>query len=171
MKKYSKQIVVFIVFSIVFVSSLLAQPAQTLIEVSVAPEKSDWLYKPNEKVKFNVAVTKNNIPVQNALVWYEVGPEMMPPAKKENLVLKNGTVTIDGGTMKEAGFLRCRVVATYEGKDYVGLATALSIRNKFSRQRMNRRILSVFGMKQKSQMQKYPWMRRCNCCPNVARKR
>lgn len=124
MKKYSKQIFASVIFVFVFTSSLLAQPAQTLIEVSVAPEKSDWVYKPNEKVKFNVAITKNNIPVQNASVWYEVGPEMMPPVKKENLVLKNGTTTIDGGTMKDAGFLRCRLIANYEGKDYVGLATA-----------------------------------------------
>lgn len=124
MKKFSKQIVASSIFIIVFVSSLLAQPAQTLIDVNIAPEKSDWVYKPNEKAKFNLSVTKNNVPVQNVSVWYEVGPEMMPPLKKENIVLKNGTATIDGGTLKEAGFLRCRVVATYEGKEYAGLATA-----------------------------------------------
>jgi cephalosporin-C deacetylase-like acetyl esterase len=49
---------------------------------------------------------------------------MMAPSKSESLVLKNGTATIDGGTMKEAGFLRCRVIAEYEGKRYSGLATA-----------------------------------------------
>ena len=80
MKKHSKQIVLSTIFIILFVSSLFAQPAQTLIEVSVAPEKSGWVYKPNEKVTFNLSVTKNNIPVQNAAVWYEVGPEMMPPS-------------------------------------------------------------------------------------------
>lgn len=124
MKKYSKQIFASTIFIFIFVSSLSAQPAQTLIEVSIAPEKSDWVYKPNEKVKFNLSVTKNNVPLQNVSVSYEVGPEMMPPTKKETIVLKNGTATIDDGTMKEAGFLRCRAVASYEGKDYVGLATA-----------------------------------------------
>ncbi|HCM21191.1 MAG TPA: acetylxylan esterase, partial [Porphyromonadaceae bacterium] len=53
-----------------------------------------------------------------------VGPEMISPVKTENVVLKNGTTVIDGGTLKEAGFLRCRVVASYEGKEYSGLATA-----------------------------------------------
>ena len=124
MKKFSRQILASSIFIIVFVSSLLAQPAQTLIEVNMAPEKSDWVYKPNEKVNFNLSVTKNNIPVRNVSVWYEVGPEMMPPVKKENIVLKNGTAVIDGGTLKEAGFLRCRAVAAHEGKEYAGLATA-----------------------------------------------
>jgi Acetyl esterase (deacetylase) len=124
MKKYSKSIVLSALFIAFFVSSLLAQPAQTLIKVNVAPEKSNWVYKPNEKVTFNLSVTKNNIPLQNVSVRYEAGPEMMTPSKNERLVLKNGTTSIDGGTMKEAGFLRCRVIAEYEGKEYTGLATA-----------------------------------------------
>jgi hypothetical protein len=55
MKRRSKQIVVLSTTIILFVSGLLAQPAQTLIEVNIAPEKSNWVYKPNEKAKFNLS--------------------------------------------------------------------------------------------------------------------
>ncbi|MDR1584757.1 MAG: acetylxylan esterase [Prevotellaceae bacterium] len=95
-----------------------------LIRVNVAPDHADWVYKPGEKVKFNVIVTKNNIILNDVSLRYETGPEMLTPVKKESLTLKTGSVTIDGGTMKEAGFLRCKVVALYDGKEYTGLATA-----------------------------------------------
>jgi cephalosporin-C deacetylase len=124
MKKHSKQLLLSAVFTVLLVSTLFAQPAQTLIEVNVAPDRGDWIYKAGEKVKFNLSVTKNNIPVQHISVRYEAGPEMMPPVTRGNLVLKNGTAVINGGTLKEPGFLRCKVVAIYEGKEYVGLATA-----------------------------------------------
>jgi len=118
--KNSKSIFLSAIFIVFFVSGISAQ----YIQVHVAPDHSNWVYKPNEKVKFNLSVTKNEIPLQNVSVHYEVGPEMMTPSKSESLVLKNGTATIDGGTMKEAGFLRCSVIAEYEGKRYSGLATA-----------------------------------------------
>ncbi|HBG42064.1 MAG TPA: acetylxylan esterase [Porphyromonadaceae bacterium] len=122
MKKYTSILSVILFFFIH--SNSWAQPAESFVKVNVAPEKTDWVYKPNEKVKFAVSITKNDIELPNVAVRYEVGPEMMPPVKTENVVLKNGTTVIDGGTLKEAGFLRCRVVASYEGKEYSGLATA-----------------------------------------------
>lgn len=124
MKMHAKRSLVMVVLTLLFVSALFAQPAQTLIDVNVAPDRNNWVYKPKDKVKFNVTVTKSNVPVKDVSVRYEVGPEMMPPVTKGNLTLKNGSATIDGGTLKEAGFLRCRVIVTYEGKEYVGLATA-----------------------------------------------
>ncbi|HBX46991.1 MAG TPA: acetylxylan esterase [Porphyromonadaceae bacterium] len=122
MKKYTSILSVILFFFIH--SNSWAQPAESFVKVNVAPEKTDWVYKPNEKVKFAVSITKNDIELPNVAVRYEVGPEMMSPVKTENVVLKNGTTVIDGGTLKEAGFLRCRVVASYEGKEYSGLATA-----------------------------------------------
>ncbi len=122
MKKYTSILSVILFFFIH--SNSWAQPAESFVKVNVAPEKTDWVYKPNEKVKFAVSITKNDIELPNVAVRYEVGPEMISPVKTENVVLKNGTTVIDGGTLKEAGFLRCRVVASYEGKEYSGLATA-----------------------------------------------
>jgi len=48
----------------------------------------------------------------------------MEPTKKETLTLKDGTLALDGGSMKTAGFLRCVATAEVDGKEYKGLTTA-----------------------------------------------
>jgi hypothetical protein len=48
----------------------------------------------------------------------------MDPTKKDSLALRNGTLVVDGGTMKEPGFLRCIAIATINNKTYRGLGTA-----------------------------------------------
>ncbi|GHT63472.1 cephalosporin deacetylase [Bacteroidia bacterium] len=101
-----------------------AQPAERLVKVHIAPEHADWQYKPGEKVKFNVSVTKNDIQLKDVEIRYEVSEDMMPPLKKESLVLKDGKAVIDAGTIKTPGFLRCLLYAKYEGKEYEGIATA-----------------------------------------------
>ena len=105
-------------------SVVKAQPAETLIKVNIAPQHGDWVYQPGETVKFDVSVTKNNVPVPNVDISYEFGPEMLPPVKMDKQILKDGKTVIDAGTMKTAGFLRCHVYAKYDGKTYDGLATA-----------------------------------------------
>ncbi|MDR0835756.1 MAG: acetylxylan esterase [Tannerella sp.] len=94
------------------------------VSVNVAPDHADWVYRPGEKVKFEVSVTKNDVLLPNIEISYEVGPEMLPPTKKDNQKLAAGKTTIEGGTLKEAGFLRLKVITTYQGKRYEGLATA-----------------------------------------------
>jgi len=101
-----------------------AQPSEKLIKVHVAPQHGDWVYKPGETVKFDVSVTRNDVLLSNVEMSYEFGPEMMPPVKKGQQTLKDGKTVIDAGTMKVAGFLRCRVNVQYDGKKYDGLATA-----------------------------------------------
>ena len=81
------------------VITLWSQPKEQMIKVLVAPDHTDWLYKPGETVKFNIRITKNNIPLQNANAYYELSYDMMPPLKKENVKLKNGELTINGSTM------------------------------------------------------------------------
>ncbi len=103
---------------------VLAQPKVQLIQVSVSPDNPDWLYKIGDKVQFNVVVYKNNVPLPNAEIRYELSYDMMNPFKKENVILKKGKKEIDAGTMKEPGFLRCIVKVFYDGKEYTGLATA-----------------------------------------------
>jgi cephalosporin-C deacetylase-like acetyl esterase len=99
-------------------------PVEKMIKVAVAPDHADWTYKTGEKVKFRVQVTRNSEPVQNVMIRYEVGPEKMRADKKDSLRLKNGYLLIEGGTMKEPGFLRCTVTAEVDGYRYKGLATA-----------------------------------------------
>lgn len=103
----------------------LAQPAGQMVKVLVGPDHNDWTYKTGETAKFNVMVIRDGNPIADAVVSYKVGPEKMDPVKtEENVVLKKGTLTINGGTMRTPGFLRCEVVATVDGKEYRGLATA-----------------------------------------------
>lgn len=101
-----------------------AQPARQLINVLVAPDHSDWTYKPGEKVKFTIKVLQSGNIVKDAVVSYEIGPEKMDAIKKDSLVAGNGVLHIDGGTMKNPGFLRCIATAYVGGKTYRGLGTA-----------------------------------------------
>lgn len=104
--------------------SVVAQPGDKFVRVTVKPNSADWTYKLGDKVQFDVLVTRNSIPVTDVKVRYELSYDMMSPFESKTVTLKDGTIKINGGTMKTAGFLRCRVFATYEGKEYEGLATA-----------------------------------------------
>lgn len=74
-------------------------------------------------MKFNIEVLRNSIPVKDVEIKYTISEDMMPAHKSATHILKDGTLRIDAGTMKNAGFLRCQVTANYDGKDYRGLAT------------------------------------------------
>ncbi len=119
-----RRIFINLLLGLFFCGFITAQPAERLIKVNIAPQHADWLYKTGETVKFDVTITKNDVLMKDITITYEVGPEMMIPTKKETTTLKDGKITIDGGTMRVPGFLRCRVIATYDGKNYDGLATA-----------------------------------------------
>lgn len=103
---------------------LSAQPIERLVKIVVTPDHANWVYKPGEAARFQVQVMKNSEPIQNVKIKYEFGPEMMTPVKRDSAVLKDGQFRIEGGTMKEAGFLRCKVSAVVDGVRYENLATA-----------------------------------------------
>ena len=122
MKKFISISLLF--FAITSFNRAWAQPTEQMVKVVVAPDHSDWLYKTGESVKFSVSVLQYGNPVKNAVIRYTVGPEKMDPIKKDSLALANGVLTIDGGTMKTPGFLRCTVTARLDGKEYTKMATA-----------------------------------------------
>jgi len=93
------------------------------IQVRVAPDHRDWTYKPGEPAKFRIMVTADNTPVDTATVTYSVGPELMPAGKKTATVPLDGLV-VDGGTLKEGGFIRLKATAEFAGRTYNGAATA-----------------------------------------------
>lgn len=103
---------------------LNAQPVEQIVKVIVAPDHADWLYKVGENAKFSISVLQFGNPVKNVSIKYEIGPERMEPSKKDSLSLPEGTLTVQGGTMKTPGFLRCIVVARVDGREYRKLATA-----------------------------------------------
>jgi cephalosporin-C deacetylase len=113
----------FVAFVINF-SFSYAQPVEQMIKVVVAPDHSDWVYATGEKVKFTITVLQNGNLVKNPSIKYELGPEKMDATKKDSLAVAGGTLTLDGGTMKEPGFLRCIATTTINNKTYRGLATA-----------------------------------------------
>jgi len=112
------------VYAVILSVAVQAQPTERFIKVIVGPDHDDWNYKPGEKVKFSISVLRNGNPVKGAKIRYEIGPEKMEPSKKDSTVLSKGTLTVDGGTLRSAGFLRCVAVAEVDGVEYRGLATA-----------------------------------------------
>lgn len=114
----------FIFISFCMAAALSAQLQERMVKVNVVPDHVDWKYELGEKVKFNVVVTKNRVPQENVTVWYEVAQDMMHPLLKDTIVLENGVLTLDAGTMKTPGFLRCRVWTKYDGRTVEGRATA-----------------------------------------------
>ena len=124
MEKVMKRLALFVILSLsIFVVE--AQPKISFIKVEVTPDHADWLYKCGEKPQFAISVrTCSNAPVKDAEIYYEVSEDMLPPIAKGNMVLKDGTTTIKGYTMRKPGFLRCRVWATVDGVKYDECATA-----------------------------------------------
>jgi cephalosporin-C deacetylase len=122
MKQARKVLLTFVLW--ISVASIFAQPAERYVKVLVGADHTDWTYKTGEKVKFTITVLKNGIPLSNVPIRYEIGPEKMEPTIKETKTAANGTITVDGGTMKSPGFLRCIAYASHDNNEYRGLATA-----------------------------------------------
>ncbi len=127
MLKYTllKRLRVVIVFISILISHFsYSQPAEQMVKVIVAPDHFDWKYTKGENVKFAISVLQNGNPVKNAKIKYEIGPEKMDATKKDSMVIENGTITIDGGSLQDPGFLRCVTTVSINGKTYRGLGTA-----------------------------------------------
>lgn len=101
----------------------MAQIRGNEIRVVVSPDRSDWVYGLNEKCTFTIRVVKAQNLLPDVEIDYELGPEMYPSETKKGIVLKDGTLKLQG-TLKTAGFLRCKVKAHVNGRTYEGLATS-----------------------------------------------
>lgn len=121
MKKHCSLLLLLTCFALLQVA---AQPAERFIKVMVAPDHTDWTYKTGENAKFTISVTQNGNPLKNVSIQYAIGPEKLDPTKSETTTAPNGNLTINGGTMKTPGFLRCTATVTVDGNEYKGLATA-----------------------------------------------
>ncbi|SBV95493.1 hypothetical protein [uncultured Dysgonomonas sp.] len=101
--------ILFTLILILNVITVYSQPAERIIKVAVVPNSNNWNYNLNSKAIFDVTVTQNGIQMENIDVRYELSYDMLKPFKVEKATLKDGTISIDAGTMKTAGFLRCQV--------------------------------------------------------------
>lgn len=109
-----------------FVIAAVPAPAQArvaTVQVRVALDHADWTYQVGEPAMFTINVTADNQPLTGATVRYKIGPEMLP-ADEQTAPLPAGGLVINGGTLKEPGFIRCIVTVDVAGKTYRGLATA-----------------------------------------------
>ena len=93
------------------------------VRVVVTPDHRDWTYKLGEHARFSVAVTADSEPIDAVSVTYTVGPDLFPGEKVTAQLPLEG-MTVDAGTMKDPGFLRCIVTTQVAGRSYRGLATA-----------------------------------------------
>lgn len=83
------------------VCAVTAQIRGNEIRVVVSPDHSDWVYRLNEKCTFTVRVLKAQNLLPDVKIDYELGPEMYPTEVKKDVVLKDGTLKLQG-TMKTA---------------------------------------------------------------------
>lgn len=110
----------FVILLYVFTAS--AQVRGNEIRVVVSPDHADWVYGLNEKSTFTIQVWKAQNLLPGVTIDYELGPEMYPTEIKKGVVLKDGSLKVQG-VMKTPGFLRCKVKAQVDGRTYEGLAT------------------------------------------------
>src|SRR5262245_58660850 len=101
-----------------------AQDRIGTVQVRVKTDHADWTYNLGQPVKFSITVIQDGHPVTNAKLTYRIGPEQMPPKLEKTVAFNGAEITVDGGTLNEAGFLRCIATAEVNGKSYRGLATA-----------------------------------------------
>ncbi|ALI97837.1 acetylxylan esterase [Rufibacter tibetensis] len=89
-----------------------------LINFVLTPSAEDWTYPVNKTATVDVTVLKNDVPLKDATITYEFGPEMLQAEKKGTLTLKKGQGNINMGTSKEPGFRQLVVKTEYQGKTY-----------------------------------------------------
>lgn len=119
-----KSLLLLWILSICISEFSLAQIPRQYLDITVAPDRTDWTYKTGENVEFSISITQSGVlvPVEN--VRYTVMEEKMAPLKEGSFSLKDGKSKTQKFTMKNPGFLRCEVYATVDGKEYKGLGTA-----------------------------------------------
>lgn len=118
---------VFFLFILAWITSLdsLAQSQQgQYIRIMVSPSAPDMIYGTGEAITFDVAIYKFGKLVKDADIQYEIGPELMKPEIKGQMVLKKGSGQIKGGQLSVPGFIRCKITYQEDGKTYQNTGTA-----------------------------------------------
>lgn len=121
MKLFRRVCAVAALSAIVFFSQAAAQG---MVQVDIAPDRADWIYKAGEQIKFNVSVIRLNVPMDGVELNYSLSEDMMPPFKEGKVKIKNGKAVIDAGKFDKPVFIRCRANFSYDGYGYDGVATA-----------------------------------------------
>lgn len=107
-----------------FAWTLVAQDRVGTLKILVSTDHTDWRYDPGQPVRFHISAIQDGQPVSGVQVTYRIGPEMMPPVIDKTVTLPAAGLTVDGGTLREPGFLRCIATIERNGRTYRGLSTA-----------------------------------------------
>lgn len=136
------------------------------IQVRVAPDHRDWTYRPGEPVKFRITVTADNTPIDNATVTWSVGPDLMPAQKQTSPVPPDGLV-VEGGTLQEGGFIRCKASIEVAGRTYHGVATAAFAPETIRPYQTEPADFDAFWAKGKADLAKIPLEARLTLLPDA----
>ncbi|MDE6117114.1 MAG: acetylxylan esterase [Duncaniella sp.] len=82
------------------------------------PDHNDWIYEIGEDASVDVEFYLYGMPVDAAVVRYEIGDDMMPADTRGEFTLKNGKGKVAMGTMRKPGFRDLRLSAEIEGKKF-----------------------------------------------------
>ena len=153
------------------VSPISPVPAPALqrvatIQVRIAPDHRDWTYAVGESVKFKVMVTADNTPIDNAVVQYTIGPDMMPGTARTAAVPLDGLV-LDGGTLAVPGFIRCTATIEVTGRTYKGAATAAFAPEKITPYQKEPADFDAFWQKGRADLAKIPLEARLTLQPEA----
>jgi cephalosporin-C deacetylase len=102
----------------------VGQPARQLVQVIVAPDKTDWTYEKGDRAEFQITVLQNNVSLDGIEVNYRINPEKMENWEEGTVTLKNGVASVKAKRFGDAGFLRCHASVEVDGKTYTSYATA-----------------------------------------------
>ncbi|HEY5079662.1 MAG TPA: acetylxylan esterase, partial [Opitutaceae bacterium] len=125
------------------------------VRVVVVPDHRDWTYALGESARFTVTVTADNEPIDDVTITYSLGPDMFP-GEKQTVPLPLAGMTLDAGTMKEPGFLRCIVSTDVAGHRYRGLATAAFAPEKIAATQAEPADFDTFWAAAKADLAKVP---------------
>jgi cephalosporin-C deacetylase len=113
------------IFCLIISVSIFASPipVEKPVKIIITPNHADWNYALGEKVNFKIEVQKNGLNIPNLEISCQYGPETQKPFKEEKIFLKDGSTSLDAGTMVNPGFLRIHVKTVYEKDAIEGICT------------------------------------------------
>ena len=118
MKSLLKQVWTYLLILAVMPLKAENYPYRSDVLWVTVPDHADWLYETGEQAEVEIQFYKYGIPQDEVEVTYELGSDMMPADKSGKVTLKNGRAVIRLGTMKEPGFLDCRLSAKVNETTY-----------------------------------------------------
>lgn len=107
-----------------FVDAQNFQPQSDLQWLAV-PNHSDWLYRSGEQASIDVRLLWHGMPLPDGTeIEYRICGDVIDATKvnadgkPRKAMLRDGQATLRLGTLKESGFVDCRMSATIDGKTY-----------------------------------------------------